>query len=79
MSQPFFEEVEIDGMMSKNSCAEHTTSHQLLQQVCNTHKEGVIAGTGATGGKAFCAWAAGLYRWSVTNTLPFAPSALSNF
>ena len=31
MSQPFFEEMETDGMMSKNPCVEDTTRHQLLQ------------------------------------------------
>ena len=77
MSQPFFEEVEIDSMMSKNSCAEHTTRRQLQQQVCNTHQAGVISGVGAIGGKACCVRAAGLYRCSVTNTLPFAPRAVS--
>jgi hypothetical protein len=48
MSQPFFEEVEIDSMMSKNSCAEHTSRRQLQQQVCNTHRWGVpdLSGVG---------------------------------
>src|SRR5262249_1419511 len=36
----FFEEVAIDSLMSKHSCAEHTTRRQLQQQVCNTHQQG---------------------------------------
>src|SRR5215475_11533193 len=55
MSQPFFEELEIDSMMSKNSCTEHTTRRQLQQQACNTHQAGLISGVGAIGGKACCA------------------------
>jgi hypothetical protein len=50
MSQPFFEEMETDGMMSKHSCVENTTRHQLLQQVCNSHKTGIMAGAGVIGG-----------------------------
>jgi hypothetical protein len=60
MSQPFFEEMKMDGMMSKHSCVEDTTRHQLLQQVCHTHKAGIMAGASATYSQAFCAWAAGL-------------------
>src|SRR5919201_6169560 len=49
MSQPFFEEVERDSMLSKNSCAEHTTRRQLQQQVCTTHQgstKGLLPHTG---------------------------------
>jgi hypothetical protein len=49
-------------MMAKKSCVEDTTRHLLLQQVCHTHEEEVIAGASAIGGKASCAYAAGLYR-----------------
>jgi hypothetical protein len=51
MSQPFFEEVDTDGLMAKKSCVENTTSPPWLQQVCNTHKAGVMAGAGAIGGQ----------------------------
>jgi len=44
MSQPFFEEMETDGMMLKNPCVEDTTRHQLLQLTASgdgVHQHGV--------------------------------------
>jgi hypothetical protein len=41
----------MDGMVSQHSCVEDTTRHQLLQQVCSTHKAGIMAGAGAIGSK----------------------------
>jgi hypothetical protein len=79
MRQPFFEELEMDGMVSKNSYVEDITRHQLLQQVCHTHKAGGMAGTDTVGGEASCAWATSLCRGSVTHTLPFAPRAVTLF